>query len=524
MDSKSDDEDTDKTLDVEFRRILRVIKIYIPCIMNINYLTSYRIWLEKLSEIDSSEKEERNRYLLELGRQIQDGVLEAPFTQPPLRGPLPPFKDVLRINKSSEQPYLVPEASPVKQSANENVKQQEVFIQKTVSNKEKQNQEQMQFENYYLQDLSKNNDLPRYGDKMREKGKAMLNSPPTVQRLRKSHKKCTQNTVIKKDTVIDDSSKFPETPEVVVHETEEIYFSNSPKNQQRYPTNNTYLQHQQQQNTPYYQQLPEQAENVVYYEAQEPESLYLTIPEAIQDSAPQKLLKSMPQQHNQNQGDDSSWCDLSEITKTVSNCKLESGDSARSLEYPEIQTVTRNITNKVCDNTISELMNIITELKRHNVTLSAKAEIVIHNLSEEIRLLKHKVQKFGDMKMAIKHNQLNDTSSQWQAVVDTINKRLFDAHSQNTELTNEITDLKQKLDEFTVQKQQELAVVRQRLSELYNKEIDMLKKNYVRHIVDIENKFTNILIEKETIFNKKLNDLRDIYDRKISDASKGIYP
>ncbi|KAF2893308.1 hypothetical protein ILUMI_12864 [Ignelater luminosus] len=522
MDSKSDDEDIDKKLDVEFRRILRIIKIYIPCIMNLNYLTSYRVWLEKLSEIDSSEKEERNRYLLELCRQIQDGILEVPFTQPPLRGPLPPFEDVLRINKlSGEQPYLIPEVSPVKQSANENVKQKEVnFIQKAVLNKEKQNQGQIQVENYF-RDVSKNNDLSRYENNIKKQSKAaMVNNPSIVQRPRTSHKKRTQNTVIKTDTVINDSFRFPETSKVVVHETEEIYLSNSTKNQQRYPTNNTYLQRQQQQNASYYEQQPEQFQNVVYYEAHEPESLYLPIPEATKNSKPQKILKSMRQQHNQDQEDDSSWYDLSEISKTVS--KLESGDSARSFECPERETVTRNKIHKACDNKISDLMNIITELKNHHLNLTAKAEMVVRNLSEEIKLLKHKVQKFGDMKMA-NNKPLNDTSLQWQAAVDTLNKRLFDAHIQNKELTNEIGELKQKLDEFNVQKQQELAVVRQRLSELYNKEIDMLKQSYVRHIVDIENKFTNILIEKEDIFNEKLNDLKEVYDRKISDASKGIF-
>ncbi|KAF5295219.1 hypothetical protein FQR65_LT10503 [Abscondita terminalis] len=80
-----------KKLDAEFRRILRIIKPYIPCIMNNEYLTSYRLWLEKLSSASPAEKEERNRYIMELCYQIQDGILEYPFLQLPQDGPLPPF-------------------------------------------------------------------------------------------------------------------------------------------------------------------------------------------------------------------------------------------------------------------------------------------------------------------------------------------------------------------------------------------------------------------------------------------------
>ncbi|KAK5641278.1 hypothetical protein RI129_009825 [Pyrocoelia pectoralis] len=80
-----------RELDDEFRRILRIIKPYIPCIMNNSYLTSYRLWLEKLSMADVTEKKERNKYIIELCYQIQDGILEFPFTELPGDGPLPPF-------------------------------------------------------------------------------------------------------------------------------------------------------------------------------------------------------------------------------------------------------------------------------------------------------------------------------------------------------------------------------------------------------------------------------------------------
>lgn len=81
-----------KALDAEFRRTLLVIKPYIPYVNN-EYITHYRIWLEKLS--DESHKKERNVYLRELKKQIENGVLEEPFRSPPPPGPLPAFRDML---------------------------------------------------------------------------------------------------------------------------------------------------------------------------------------------------------------------------------------------------------------------------------------------------------------------------------------------------------------------------------------------------------------------------------------------
>lgn len=84
--------DVERTLDDEFCRILRIIKPHIERITNNYYLTFYRMWLEKLNDIGPDQKEERNSYLIELCRQIQDVRLEYPFTQRPLAGPLQPFQ------------------------------------------------------------------------------------------------------------------------------------------------------------------------------------------------------------------------------------------------------------------------------------------------------------------------------------------------------------------------------------------------------------------------------------------------
>lgn len=88
-----DPENTDdERLDLEFRQILCLIKDCIPYV-NCNYkLSSYRSWLEKLSNI-CYDKSLRNIYLLELARQIKGNFLLPPFNQQPPVGTLQPIKD-----------------------------------------------------------------------------------------------------------------------------------------------------------------------------------------------------------------------------------------------------------------------------------------------------------------------------------------------------------------------------------------------------------------------------------------------
>lgn len=82
-----------KELDAQFRETLCIIKQYIPYITNRHHIYCYRIWLEKLSHVDSTQKQLRNLYLLELKRQIQKGILEVPFTVLPPTGKLTNLKE-----------------------------------------------------------------------------------------------------------------------------------------------------------------------------------------------------------------------------------------------------------------------------------------------------------------------------------------------------------------------------------------------------------------------------------------------
>ncbi|CAH1154398.1 unnamed protein product [Phaedon cochleariae] len=80
-------------LDLEFRQILSVIKQFIPYVDSNSHLSLYRSWLEKLSSTNS-DKTERNRYLLELARQIKENSVFPPFDQRPPIGHLKTFPEV----------------------------------------------------------------------------------------------------------------------------------------------------------------------------------------------------------------------------------------------------------------------------------------------------------------------------------------------------------------------------------------------------------------------------------------------
>lgn len=71
---------SDDYLDMEYLTTLRNIKPYITCIMNNHYIELIRVWLEKLSDIHvQCDKALRNVYLVELGKQIINGVFVEPF-------------------------------------------------------------------------------------------------------------------------------------------------------------------------------------------------------------------------------------------------------------------------------------------------------------------------------------------------------------------------------------------------------------------------------------------------------------
>ncbi|KAG5890579.1 hypothetical protein JTB14_012707 [Gonioctena quinquepunctata] len=81
------------SLDLEFRQILCIIKHYIPYVNSNTRLSLYRAWLEKLSSTHTN-KPERNKYLIELARQIKSDDLFPPFHERPPLGPLPCLPEI----------------------------------------------------------------------------------------------------------------------------------------------------------------------------------------------------------------------------------------------------------------------------------------------------------------------------------------------------------------------------------------------------------------------------------------------
>lgn len=82
-------------VDVEYLKILRLMKPYIMCIMSNEYVQMIKLWLDKLGGRDYPNKQERNKYVKELGIQAEEGVLRLPFTVEPPEGELPPYEEWL---------------------------------------------------------------------------------------------------------------------------------------------------------------------------------------------------------------------------------------------------------------------------------------------------------------------------------------------------------------------------------------------------------------------------------------------
>lgn len=93
MDQLTDNRD--EQLDLEYLKILRLMKPYITCIMNNDYVQLIRLWLEKISNQNFANKEDRNKYLKQLGKQIEDGILNVPFIEEPPEDALPLYDELL---------------------------------------------------------------------------------------------------------------------------------------------------------------------------------------------------------------------------------------------------------------------------------------------------------------------------------------------------------------------------------------------------------------------------------------------
>ncbi|XP_065161742.1 golgin subfamily A member 4-like isoform X2 [Atheta coriaria] len=86
-------------LDLEYLHLLNQIKPYITCIINTHYIGLIKMWLERLGDEQFPDKELRNEYLQRLWKEIEEGVLEHPFTEPPPAGDLPSLSESNHVDK-----------------------------------------------------------------------------------------------------------------------------------------------------------------------------------------------------------------------------------------------------------------------------------------------------------------------------------------------------------------------------------------------------------------------------------------
>lgn len=70
-------------LDLEYVQTLHKIRPYITRIVKPHLMELVKVWVEKLSSPNWKNKALRNRYLIELGNQIEVGMLGEPFMNPP---------------------------------------------------------------------------------------------------------------------------------------------------------------------------------------------------------------------------------------------------------------------------------------------------------------------------------------------------------------------------------------------------------------------------------------------------------
>ena len=92
----------EEALESEYAQALWKIRPYILYIKKPHLMELVKVWVEKLSNANWKNKALRNRYLVELGNQIEDGVLGEPFTNPPPEELLVEFDDAWKSSVREE--------------------------------------------------------------------------------------------------------------------------------------------------------------------------------------------------------------------------------------------------------------------------------------------------------------------------------------------------------------------------------------------------------------------------------------
>lgn len=458
-----DDQDyhLNKRLDGEFRRILRVIKPYIPCIMNNEYLTSYRLWLEKLSGVGPSEKEERNRYVMELCYQIQDGILEYPFTQLPTDGPLPPFSPDSQITQQVDNNvnyFPIPLSSQQKHGSYSNYN-----VYNTIDNTIENTQ---QATNNLHYNFGSNNSLGQSTPKRR--------NPHTLSK--------------------NPSLKLPEG----FHNLIKSYGATSPPSKPNHPNNN----------------LPDK-----YMYAVPSATKDFAKPIAI----PEKYIVKEDIEAEGSWCDmtdlSASTATKSESVDSASTPKNPTNDDSQEL-YEKKITELMKIINDLQKQNVKLNENVMNY--EHAITMrNANAETSIHNLVGEVNSLKSRLQELKDIKSALKSSQAM-AANQWQTTITTLTEELDSAHRQNTILRDEIAVLERKFSELTAQQKKENSLCNQRINAKKEKEIEILKQNHQKQIQELEDKFNKRINEIQVEYENKILQLQVKYEKIIQDKDKEI--
>ncbi|KAF2905075.1 hypothetical protein ILUMI_01103 [Ignelater luminosus] len=499
--------DVEKTLDDEFRSLLRIIKPHIERITDNYYLTFYRMWLEKLSNIGPDQKEERNRYLVELCHQIQDVRLEYPFTQAPLIGPLQPFQYNFLKNKAPNQLF------PVKVALKEIdfYNRSPVIIQRSV------NASAIHSRDVSGSDTETTVSKETVKDAS-EAGSCVVKAPSLViigtaealdnSMLKYEYRKQPKHSgdAPRKLCICGPLNKNIESTAVLPKMRNRLY-----PNPNLTESKTSQKKQAKQQNVG----LKRSKQLVSFKDRSAKKSS-----EKLKSALTNPSIKI-----NVSEKSNSSWFDLTDV----------SSSSNRSF----ISVSSRSICEKQCDvmpetNALENLVNAITVLQRQNLELNedvsnterqlnlhnVKTEMNIDCLANEVRILKSRLQDLIEIKEAIKSSQ-KVASCEWKQIINNLKEELQTTQEQNSELQSQVGTLHERLEQLSAEniQFQHNNHLKKNVSNQHQQHIEILKTHHARYMETLENRFMRILNEKESAFGEKLDFLKEIYDRKISEVS-----
>ncbi|GJQ81716.1 hypothetical protein Trydic_g9157 [Trypoxylus dichotomus] len=242
--------------------------------------------------------------------------------------------------------------------------------------------------------------------------------------------------------------------------------------------------------------------------------------------SPLRKLKQCDRKFNET--DDSSWFDLTDCSTNVTPAFCSGDGNANAIMYNRDDIVEMQ---QIYEKKITELVTIISDMKEENCNLAnhvekcekelrnAKASNSLSSLTHEVEGLKSQLQDLINIKLNLQNSHFG-VSSEWQSTVSTLHKKLASLQRKNNELKLENGDLLRKVEEQAAEKRKELNEQKKKVSELHNRETDMLKQIHARAVTEMEAKHTQQISEQDADFRKRLDSIKGSYENRYSNLKE----